>query len=76
MAVAAPDNHAGRSGHKTVGALRDEQESKRGGRLPAAFQPLNSLVRRRERPQSQISLSGDPSEVTALETRHWITSFR
>jgi hypothetical protein len=25
--------------------------------------------------QAKIGLAGDPSEVTALETRHWITSF-
>ena len=26
--------------------------------------------------QAKTSLAGDPSEVTALDTRHWITSFR
>jgi len=26
--------------------------------------------------QSVKSLAGDPSEVTALGVRHWITSFR
>ncbi len=25
--------------------------------------------------QAQVSLAGDPSEVTALGKRHWITSF-
>jgi hypothetical protein len=59
-----------------AGGAFDRGKSKRGGKPPAAFQSSCSLVRRRERPQSQISLSGDPSEVTALETRHWITSFR
>jgi hypothetical protein len=35
------------------------------------------ICRTRKRPDAkQACLAGDPSEVTALDTRHWITSFR
>jgi hypothetical protein len=38
----------------------------------------NSLVQALRAPSGQAltGLAGDPSEVTALEIRHWITSFR
>ena len=45
---------------------------------PVAPHLLNSLDQGRERPMPspKTSLAGDPSEVTALGKRHWITSFR
>jgi hypothetical protein len=45
---------------------------------PVAPQSLHSLVQALERPlrSPKTGLAGDPSEVTALGKRHWITSFR
>jgi hypothetical protein len=50
---------------------------KRDGDCPVAFQPLYSLVQALRAPccQAETGLAGDPSEVTALGVRHWITSF-
>jgi hypothetical protein len=50
---------------------------RRGGMAPVASQLLHSLVQALRAPccEAQRSLAGDPSEVTALGIRHWITSF-
>jgi len=60
------------------GMMTTIQNKKRDGMAPVASQLLflagpgaeSALV------QSVKSLAGDPSEVTALGVRHWITSFR
>src|SRR5436190_20868259 len=45
-------------------------------KLPAAPQLLSRWSRAENAPLPGCqALAGDPSEVTALETRHWITSF-
>ena len=52
---------------------------KRGGIAPAALQLLQLAGPGLRPPRCRAQLmrsAGDPSEVTALETRHWITSFR
>jgi hypothetical protein len=56
----------------------NDSKQKRGGIAPAAFRFLYSLVQAPRTPfcQAQEALAGDPSEVTALGKRHWITSFR
>ncbi len=54
------------------------QNKKRDGMAPVASQPLHLAGPGAESAlvQSVKSLAGDPSEVTALGVRHWITSFR
>jgi hypothetical protein len=53
------------------------QTKRRDGMAPVASQLLCSLVQAPRAPccKAQIRLAGDPSEVTALGVRHWITSF-
>jgi hypothetical protein len=48
------------------------------GDLPSRPDFLHSLVQALRAPccQAKKGLAGDPSEVTALGIRHWITSFR
>jgi hypothetical protein len=49
------------------------------GLLPSRPNFCNSLVQAPRAPwlrSLEVSLAGDPSEVTALGVRHWITSFR
>ena len=53
------------------------QMKKRGGKGSRRAPTLVSLVQALERPEPGLKpgLAGDPSEVTALGKRHWITSF-
>src|SRR6266699_2825674 len=63
--------------HACVSGRHPAPLKKRGGKIPAAPQLLNSLVQAPRAPMpSKKLLAGDPSEVTALDTRQWITSFR
>src|ERR1700730_14757833 len=54
------------------------QTKRRDGIAPVASQHSCSLVQALRAPvcKAKKSLAGDPSEVTALGVRHWITSFR
>ncbi|MGY8681489.1 hypothetical protein Q2941_27420 [Bradyrhizobium sp. UFLA05-153] len=53
-------------------------KKRRGGEDPVAPDLLSRWSRAESAPLPGFtsSLAGDPSEVTALEIRHWITSFR
>jgi hypothetical protein len=67
------------SGFSPAGCPGSTIEQKgRGGISPVASQFLYSLVQALRAPccEALESLAGDPSEVTALGVRHWITSFR
>jgi hypothetical protein len=61
-----------------VPAMTSLAKQKGAAGCPVAPHLLNSLDQGRERPMPspKTSLAGDPSEVTALGKRHWITSFR
>jgi hypothetical protein len=60
------------------GMTTKHPNKRRGGIAPVAPQFLHSLVQALRAPFAKPieSLAGDPSEVTALGKRHWITSFR
>ena len=86
MAASASSRTAAGAGARSISRASDfsgapgnsaAQMKKRGGKVPAALQLL-SRWSRPESARSQASnqgLAGDPSEVTALRIRHWITSF-
>jgi len=61
-----------------AGMCAERQSKGRGGVAPVAPQLLKlaGQALRAPRCQAKGSLAGDPSEVTALGKRHWITSFR
>jgi hypothetical protein len=58
--------------------LLTAKKAKGAAGFPVAPQSLHSLVQALRAPfaKPKTSLAGDPSEVTALGKRHWITSFR
>ena len=53
------------------------KQKRRDGMTPSRPNFCNSLVQALRAPccQASTGLAGDPSEVTALGVRHWITSF-